>query len=704
MLSPSLGTQLNSANTLSTNLPTNLLATNPLNAGTTITGASQAVTHTFTVTNTLDSGVGSLRAAITAANADTSGAADVINFNLTGTGPKTILLNPNLGFLDITAKNLTIINGTGTNNLSISGNKQVRDFQIEAGANVTISNLTITQGSSSVGGGIFNNGTLTLNNDIISNNSVGSIRLGGGGIFNAGTLTLNGDTISNNSASNRNGGGGGIYNQGTLTLNDNLLINNSAGDTGSGGAIYNDRGTVTIGIGSAFSNNSAGNNGGAILNNSGILTVSNTAFSKNSAGNNGGAIFNVNNGLGVGGTVTLNGSDFADNSAGNDGGGIDNFNGTVNASVLIFSNNISTQSAGTPTNNNNVFGNINFTSLTVDSLSDAVDNNAFSTGHTTLRDALAVIAPGGTINFAPGLAGGTITLNSELDITKNVTIQGLGANQLTISGNHQFRDFNIGTGANVTLSGLTITNGNSLGNGGGILNEGTLTLNQDEIQNNQANIGGGIFNDQGATLTVNASTISHNTVKVLTFGNNPNPLSGGGLANLGTAILTNTTIAGNNGSVGKGGGILNTTTGNLTLNNDTITGNSASFGGGVFNQGTATVHNTIIAQNTAIVGADIDGTFTSKGFNLIGIEDLNAATGFTNGQKGDIVGTATKPIDPKLGTLQNNGGFTFTEALLAGSPAINTGDPNNGNNPTTDQRGITRPQRGRADIGAYELV
>ena len=103
--------------------------------------------------------------------------------------------------------------------------------------------------------------------------------------------------------------------------------------------------------------------------------------------------------------------------------------------------------------------------------------------------------------------------------------------------------------------------------------------------------------------------------------------------------------------------------------------------------------------------SDVSGDFTSGGHNLIGD---GTGTGFTNGVNGDIVGTATNPIDPKLGALSNNGGRTKTHALLAGSPAIDAGD--NSLVPSTDQRG-TGFQRIRdgngdrqavADIGAFE--
>jgi predicted outer membrane repeat protein len=169
--------------------------------------------------------------------------------------------------------------------------------------------------------------------------------------------------------------------------------------------------------------------------------------------------------------------------------------------------------------------------------------------------------------------------------------------------------------------------------------------------------------------------------------------------------LTNSTVSGNSAAQ-NGGGIRAAA---VTLLNDTITNNSAHTGGGVFlaDMGTSSVRNTIIAGNFVDhggAGPDLSGAFNSDGHNLIG--DGTGSTGFTNGTNGDLVGTADKPIDPRLAPLANNGGPTQTHALRAGSPAIDAGD--NANAPATDQRGIARPRDGdgngsrTTDIGAFE--
>ena len=115
-------------------------------------------------------------------------------------------------------------------------------------------------------------------------------------------------------------------------------------------------------------------------------------------------------------------------------------------------------------------------------LTDLNDSGAGS-----LRAAIAAAAPGDTINFS---VTGTIMLASELAIDKNLTIQGPGANLLTISGNNAVRVFNIGSlspGINVTLTGLTIASGI----GGGIYNNSTLTITNSTLAGNSANNSGG---------------------------------------------------------------------------------------------------------------------------------------------------------------------------------------------------------------------
>jgi hypothetical protein len=318
--------------------------------------------------------------------------------------------------------------------------------------------------------------------------------------------------------------------------------------------------------------------------------------------------------------------------------------------------------------------------------------NTSDSGAGSLRQALLDIAPGGTITFNIPTDGsdsgydpvtGAYTFKlagMELVLDRNLTINGPGADLLTISGEQLSRVFTINSGVTATLNGLTMANGLVGGAadnyGGGIYNNGTLNLANSALSGNSVvsegnNYGGGIYN--AGTLTVVNSTLSGNSASGLTTAFN----QGGGIYNdtAGTAILTNSTLSGNSvtgGAVEAGGGIFNS--GAVTLTNSTLAGNSASggansnVGGGIDNYGAGTVNasNTLIAGNTASSGGpDVSGAFTSQGHNLIG--DTNGAT-----IMGDPASDIVSP-NPMLGVLASNGGRTQTIALLPGSPAIDAG-------------------------------
>jgi hypothetical protein len=180
--------------------------------------------------------------------------------------------------------------GPGAGQLTISGGNHSRVFDVNAGAPVVLSGLTISNGVAfsaalpsynNDGGGILNLSTLTLSGCIVSGNQVyGAGTMGGGGICNAGTLTLTGCTVSNNSASAdfASALGGGIYNAGTLTVtNNSTLSGNSALDCGGG--IYN-VGTLTVSNSTLNGNYTIYNVGGGIYN-AGTLTVTGSTFSSN---------------------------------------------------------------------------------------------------------------------------------------------------------------------------------------------------------------------------------------------------------------------------------------------------------------------------------------------------------------------------------------------------------------------------------------
>jgi len=343
---------------------------------------------------------------------------------------------------------------------------------------------------------------------------------------------------------------------------------------------------------------------------------------------------------------------------------------------------------------------------------------------------------GAGIYFAPG----TLTLT-------NVTISGnrTGDSGGPSSGNSGYGggmwtggDFFPTQATTVILNKVTVT-GNSTGNaldsgdaggGGGIyVYQGTMALTDTTVSNNHtgnantnsfsgtAGSGGGIFNN--GTLTVMNSVISGNTTGDSTSGSNS---TGGGISNNASLSVFNTTISGNSTGAGPsmGGGIFSWTI--ATLINCTITKNVSpnGFGNGITgHQGTYFIGNTIIAGNgPAGNGPDLKNvlftppTYVSEGHNLIGnAEDVTTFTAL-----GDQTGSTASPLDPHLGPLADNGGPTMTHALLTNSTALDAGDnalaEDQTDNPlTTDQRGAQRiadspdaDSTATIDIGAFEFL
>ncbi len=384
----------------------------------------------------------------------------------------------------------------------------------------------------------------------------------------------------------------------------------------------------------------------------------------------------------------------------------------------------------------------------------------------------------------------TITLTTgELVVDKNLTINNNSGESITVSGNNASRVFNINSGKTVSINALTITGGsvpadggggiknsggtltltscnvygNTAGVGGGISTQGSLTINNCNIggtlagQPNTAtvNSGGGIQNVQG-TLVIKNSSISGNTalnpsgagggisnefngvltIVNSTISNNSAVQAGGGINSIAAVTIINSTISGNRSDLHGGGINTNGLAATLNLINSTITNNRADFdndtvgaGGGISTfQSNTILHNTIVAGNFRGPGStrgDVDGNLDgTSSFNLIG--DGTGMTGITHGSNGNQVGSGASPIDAMLGALANNGGTTETHALLAGSPAIETGS--NGNLPAdtfdldgdaniaetlpVDQRGMGFPRTldsadaniiQTVDIGAFEL-
>lgn len=157
-----------------------------------LAGPAQAAP--FAVTNTADSGAGSLRQAISDANGSVG--EDTIAFDPSLSG-QTITLGSQLAVAD--SAGLTIDGGSA--NITVSGNNAVRVLDVRSGAKLTLNNLTVANGRGAGGGGIYNNGTLMVTNSTLSGNSAPYVSTSGGGIENnAGTLTVTNSTLWGNIA------------------------------------------------------------------------------------------------------------------------------------------------------------------------------------------------------------------------------------------------------------------------------------------------------------------------------------------------------------------------------------------------------------------------------------------------------------------------------------------------------------------------
>ncbi|MEO8671157.1 MAG: choice-of-anchor Q domain-containing protein [Tahibacter sp.] len=315
----------------------------------------------------------------------------------------------------------------------------------------------------------------------------------------------------------------------------------------------------------------------------------------------------------------------------------------------------------------------------------------------------------GDLNLAP------------LNGNQNVIIRGAGAANAVIDGDHLDRVLSVSQGS-AAISSLTIRNGTSL-SGGGISNFGTsLTVTDCVIEGNQASEGGGVYSSNAVSIV--RSTIRSNIAS-----------KGGGLYLKGTSRLLASTV--NNNGAGDGGGIY-TTSQPLYLVNSTVSTNTANTnGGGIFSSGTSNLYNasiinndadhdrdenggigggvyvasgtfgvsnTLIARNTILdapIDDDCNGFMVAFGWNLFG-ETAGCAFGGNGAASVGLVSMSS------IGPLQDNGGPTWTHALLAGSQAIDsTSDAvgcydQNIARLRIDQRGAARPAGSRCDVGAFE--
>jgi len=355
-------------------------------------------------------------------------------------------------------------------------------------------------------------------------------------------------------------------------------------------------------------------------------------------------------------------------------------------------------------------------------------------------------ATGAVINIASG------TLAETLLLDKNITLSGSWWDKPVLDAQSRGTVLRVLPGVTVTLRGVSLRGGNAP-LGGGVLNEGDLTLEHCVITDNTAQNGGGIANygslkiiqsvvSNNVSATTGGGLYNHATGTVLAtnsvFIENISD-AGGGAQNFGQLTLAGSLVASNYayGTIGNGGG-LRSGSGNLHMINSTVSGNTAlanigtsttGLGGGVrvdnggaqivsstiaFNDsnfrgggvsvvtpGTAQSLNSIFAQNNAPTGRDFHGVMNSLGCNLVQNTGQTTITGVSAGNR--------TGINPLLEPLADNGGATLSHQLTANSPAIDAGITLTN---SWDQRGIRKPfdipwvenSFNAADIGAIEYI
>jgi hypothetical protein len=550
------------------------------------------------------------------------------------------------------ANTLAITNGTvidaSGHGITISGGNAVRLLTVDPGVNLSLIQLTLANGRHKGADGV-------LGPPITD----GQPGMGGAILNNGGTVALTGCTVVSNVAV----GGAGYLNC--------IWPTNSAGGVALGGAICNLTGSLAVTNCSFMANESIGGTGGR---NSNYGAIGGDAC--------GGAIYSP------GGSVTVQSSTFISQAV---------RGGLPGQGTAVVSYQAGSGLGG---------------AIWVSNATANFYNGTFTGDIAVGADQLAYTVAG---SAGSGMGGAIFATNGAVNCAG-----------CTFTGNNAAAGYNLKGGA-------------GLAQGGAIWSHAALSVSQSGFIGNQAigkgngsigvpageGSGGAIFSTN--TLSLSDSTFAYNEAQggyggVRSSYNCPGGLGrGGAVCSLGTLTATNCTVAANSalggaggngvntynpaGGDGLGGGLFNTngttTLMNLTFASNNATGGAGGFwaggppgpagassGGAVCNSGgTVTLLNTILAYSTS--GSNCYGTLTDLGHNL----SSDSTPVFT-------CPCSVNNTDPVLGPLANYGGPTLTMALLAGSPAIDGGDP--ASYPPADQRGHARPFGSAPDIGAFE--
>jgi len=485
-----------------------------------------------------------------------------------------------------------------------------------------------------------------------ANSSNGLDNVGGGIYLSNAAPTLTHVTFSDNTASYR---GGGMYNYDSSPSLINVTF--SANTAEYGGGMYNYYYSSAMLTNVTFVANTATYSGGGMYNYYySSATLTNVTFVANTATYSGGGMYNNDS------SPSLTNVTFSANTA-ESGGGMSNcYYSSAMLTNVTFSENTATYDGGGMYNyyySSATLTNVTFSENTATYDGGGMYNYYYSSA--TLTNVTF------SANTAESGGGIYIVYNSSATLT-NLTFV---ANTATYSGGGMFNYDSSPSLTNVTFSA------NTAEYGGGMSNYGSsATLTNATFSANMAEYGGGMYNYGSATLT--NATFSANTAE-----------SGGGMYNYdSSATLTNVTFSENTATY-VGGGMSSYFYSSATLTNVTFSTNTADSGGGIYGVGSnVTLTNAILWDNSPdqIVGEAFEVTYSDIQGGYPGEGNINSA--------------------PLLGSLEDNGGFTLTHALMEGSPAIDAGDISVC--PLTDQRFFVRPVDGNSDgiegcdMGAYE--
>jgi len=577
----------------------------------------------FMVTSISDSGPGTLRDAITQANA--AAGVDTIKFKLPT--DSTLLLTT--GPISITDSiNIT---GPGAGKLTISGNNSSRIFEISDGTatvkTATISGLSFVDGNGAAGGAIFSEEAFVMTNCVVAT-SISSGSGGGLHVSTPGKISITGTKFIGNQASSN---GGALYLRilgtgatGSIQITNCLISGNASG--GRGGGLY---ARISVGNGNltvdktTISNNTAATGGGGawlgdfapgLDNNDGTpddgkLTIKNSVITGNrlsGANSRGGGLYLVD------GNHTIQNTQISDNTALLKGGGIfvSGDQDSFKMLAVKVSGNTTTDSTPDTTGGAGVYLNGGHV-VTIQSSSFTGNRSASSGGAIQVRGGVSTGANG----FSVKITGTTFSSNLsagngaavDVDIINGGTTQDI---PLTILSSKFFDNFSGNSGGGVSFhrasGALSVTgsvfSGNRAGNDGGAMDTtggAATTIKSTMFTGNvSASEGGALYLRSTAATTIMASTFMRNSSFIRGGAISLGPLNGPSGAKLimASKFIDNSTIA-------DGGAIVvYDPLATLTLTGCTITGNVAGTrGGGVSNFGQATiiVNGGLIANNTA---------------------------------------------------------------------------------------------------------